>query len=100
MGSLKNSSIVTSAEFSGLVSPLKVSGRFGPGTGSRRWGMQDGRTSRKPQAIAIASFFRSVFDDFTERFIRPVLERSPAKGLWSILRRKRYRPTHLGRHDP
>jgi hypothetical protein len=30
---LKKSSIVTWDEFSGLVSPLKLSGRFGPGRG-------------------------------------------------------------------
>ena len=42
----------------------------------RRGGIQDGRTSRKPQAIAIAStrFICFVFDNLTDWFIRLVLD--------------------------
>jgi hypothetical protein len=62
--------------------------------------MQDGRTSRRLQAIAIARFFCTVFEDLTDGFIHPVLVSSPAKGFWVVRRRKLKRPPDNGHPHP
>ena len=58
-----------------LVTPLKVSGSFGAGTGLRSAGRQAGSTSSMLQAIALAitHFICFAFESLTESFIRFVL---------------------------